>query len=325
MSKSIFLEKDLSALGKNIQISCLDIGARGGIISDLKSLSVLVNAIGFEPDPDECKHLNEAAQKETSWRSVKYLPVALGKETKSVLNLYRQRGCSSLLEANTPLAKEFLRDDNYILDDRIEIETISLDKASELYDFEDASYIKIDIQGGELDVFESGERLISSEIFAIRTEVSFLPIYKNQPLVWDIAHYLDNRGFVPIEFPELHSWRRLTRAKLPRLSKGSPPYSKGQLIHGDILFFKDTSAIESNTPAQIKKCIKAALISAAHGHIDYAHALLSKTHVSEYLKDEYGLDSYNFLYGISKRNIAPYRKKLIFNGISNIAKTFKRR
>lgn len=323
MGKIEFLEKDISAIESDLHITCLDIGARGGVIGDLRSLGKLINAIGFEPDPAECELLNNKVENNKIWRSLRYIPAALGAGGKGVLNLYRQRGCSSLLQADELLASQFQREGYYQLDDQVGLETIQLDKAAEKYDFEDASYIKIDIQGGELDVFKSGDRLLKDEIFAIRTEVSFLPIYKGQPLIWDIAHYLAGKGFVPVEFPEIHEWRRMTKIKLPRLSKGSLPYSRGQLVHGDVLFFKDPSLLLSDSDLSIKRCIKGALIATAYGYIDYAYVLLSKKNVSEYMRERYGIEVDNFLSGVSRRAAKNYRLTLLIDCIRKTLKAWK--
>lgn len=325
MKKIEFLEKDILAIASDLQITCLDIGARGGVIEDLLSLGKLINAIGFEPDPAECELLNSKVENNKIWRSLRYIPAALGKGGSGILNLYRQRGCSSLLQADESLASQFRREEYYLLDDQVELETIQLDKAAEKYGFEDASYIKIDIQGGELDVFKSGSRLLEDEIFAIRTEVSFLPIYKGQPLIWDIADYLAGKGFVPVGFPEIHEWRRLTKTKLPRLSRGDFPYSKGQLVHGDVLFFKDPSLLLSDSDESIKRCIKGALIAAAYGYIDYAYVLLSKQKVSEYMRDRYGIEVDKFLSGISKKAANNYRLTLLSDCIRRTLKAWKKK
>ena len=325
MGKIEILEKDISAIESDLQITCLDIGARGGIIRDLQSIGKLINAIGFEPDPAECELLNRKVENNKVWRSLRYIPVALGAGGNGILNLYRQRGCSSLLQADDLLAAQFQRDEYYRLDGQVELETIPLDKAAEKYGFEDASYIKIDIQGGELDVFKSGDRLLENEIFAIRTEVSFLPIYKGQPLMWDITDHLAGKGFVPVEFPEIHKWRRTTKTKLPRLSSGNLPYSKGQLVHGDVLFFKDPNMLLSDSDQSIKRCIKGALIATAYGYIDYAYVLLSKKNVSEYMRERYGIEVDNFLSGVSRRAAKNYRSTLLIDCISRTLKAWKRK
>ncbi|HSH28777.1 MAG TPA: FkbM family methyltransferase [Thiohalobacter sp.] len=325
MASDLFLSRELAALGNGISITCLDIGARGGIVQDLTPLARLINAVGFEPDTEECRLLNLGVSDTEHWKSIQYLPIALGCHGTRKLKLYRQRGCSSMLDADTVLAAQFMRDKYYILDQEVSVHPVPLDLAAEQYGFTDASYIKIDIQGMELDVFQSGEKLISSEIFAIRSEVSFLPVYKNQPLIWDICQHLAERDFIPVEFNELHSWRRYSMAKIPVLSKGDFPYSKGQLIHGDILFFKNVSAMPDSADDEIEKCIKGGLIAATYGFIDYSYALFSKANVARTLLEKYGIDGARFLAHVSGRMAKSHRISTFNNAINTIGRSWKLR
>lgn len=55
-------------------------------------------------------------------------------------------------------------------------------------------FLKIDVQGGELDVLK-GAGDVLDVIDWIYLEVSFVVLYSNQPLAGDIVAYLVNRGF----------------------------------------------------------------------------------------------------------------------------------
>jgi hypothetical protein len=39
-------------------LGILDVGARGGAHTALSEVAPLVNLVGFEPDPEECRRLN---------------------------------------------------------------------------------------------------------------------------------------------------------------------------------------------------------------------------------------------------------------------------
>ena len=54
--------------------------------------------------------------------------------------------------------------------------------------------LKLDVQGGELDVLHGAEEILSS-IDMIYCEVSFVQLYEGQPLATEITHYLAQRGF----------------------------------------------------------------------------------------------------------------------------------
>jgi FkbM family methyltransferase len=54
--------------------------------------------------------------------------------------------------------------------------------------------IKIDVQGGELDVLVGAERLLS-EATELFVECSFVELYENQPLAGDVIAFLGDHGF----------------------------------------------------------------------------------------------------------------------------------
>ncbi len=308
----------------NFKLTCLDVGARGGFLDDLSIISPLVDAIGFEPDKEECDKLN-ASVNNLHWRSLRYIPTALGTGIFSSLSLYRKRGCSSLIEADQDLGKKYSRGDYYILDDKIDIPIMPMDEASQKYKFEDASYMKIDIQGAEMDVFDSGKKLMAESMLGIRTEVSFIPLYKNQPLFVEIDTYLRSLNFALMGFIEQHHWRRSTKIKYPRPSKGKYPFSKGQLVHGDALYLRVPENMPNETEKEKNKLMELAIISLALGYIDHAQAVFDKPGLSEYIREKYKIEPIHLLEDFSKilaRRIRVDLMKNIIADAKNYIKTF---
>lgn len=295
-----------SALGE-FPITALDIGARRGFTDDLLPLAPAIDAIGFEPDEEECAALNrDAATSAEPWRSIRFVPVALGPaDEEASLNLYRQRGCSSLLEADPALVSQFARGDDYILEGQVPVEMVPLDAASVTHGFTGAAYIKIDVQGFERQVFETGKQLLSNSILAIRSEVTAIPLYKNMPLIEDVIAYLRPFGFVPMGFEEIHDWRRTTRVKHPRRSPGPIPFSRGQLIHGDILFFRDPDLIADD----VGTLLRAAFLALAYGFVDHAQALMQRTSAAAWLKEHHDLDIARELDCVSVRHARIFRSQ----------------
>ena len=62
--------------------------------------------------------------------------------------------------------------------------------------------LKLDVQGSELAIFQGGEEKLSGTV-AIQTEVSFVPLYKKQPVLGDIDLELRGHGFIPHCFAAL--------------------------------------------------------------------------------------------------------------------------
>ncbi len=274
-----------------LPVTCLDVGARGGFTRDLLPLAPAVRAIGFEPDTEECARLNESSGESGPWRELRFIPVALGKATEvRQLNIYRKRGCSSLLDADSALAGRFGREDYYILDGSLEVPTTTADQAAAEYDFADAAFFKLDVQGAELEILQGSRRLLEDSLVALRVEVSFIPIYKDQPLFADIDQVLRSYGFSPMRFLELHPWRRASKAKLPRLDDGPYPYSEGQLVHGDVLYFREPESLPDSSDGEVERLLRAALLALTYGLVDHALAIFRRPTVRARLGSLGGLD-----------------------------------
>ena len=54
-------DSGLGRLLDDLSLVCLDVGARRGFTADLLPLARAVQAIGFEPDREECDRLNDDA------------------------------------------------------------------------------------------------------------------------------------------------------------------------------------------------------------------------------------------------------------------------
>ena len=298
----------LSRALRDLPMQALDIGARRGFADDLLPLAPAIDGIAFEPDVGECEALNaEVMRGQLPWRSLRFIPSALGPDNSDAkLNLYRQRGCSSLLEAVPQLAAQFSRNDDYILEDTVSVTMMGLDEAAQRYSFKDAVFMKIDVQGFEREIFKTGEALLSGPMLAVRSEVTAIPLYRDMPLIEDIIVQMRRFGFLPMSFEELHHWRRSTQVKHPRLSGGSIPYSRGQLIHGDILFFRDPDTL----PDEAETLLKAAFFALAYGHIDHAVNLMQIPTASRWLWERYKLDPMAELGAISRRHLKLHRKQI---------------
>ena len=79
-------------------------------------------------------------------------------------------------------------------------------------------YLKIDVQGGELAIFRNGKSRLGTAV-AIQTEVSFMPLYKEQPVFGDIDLALRELGFVP------HMFANINKRMILPLHNADNPYT----------------------------------------------------------------------------------------------------
>lgn len=79
-----------------------------------------------------------------------------------------------------------------------EVQTRRLD---DVFD-EDVHFLKLDVQGGELDVLKGAVGLLT-KVLVIHTEVEFYPMYQDQPLFDDVSRFLLEHGFELFDLPRL--------------------------------------------------------------------------------------------------------------------------
>jgi len=128
--------------------------------------------------------------------------------------------------------------------DRIPVQTRKLDDISEI---EHLDFLKIDIQGGELAVFQGGKAKLS-EAVAIQTEISFLTLYKDQPSLGDIDLEMRSQGFIPHCFAAVKRW-----PISPCVVANNPRKALNQLLEADIVYVRDFSRPELMHDEQLKQ------------------------------------------------------------------------
>ena len=295
-------------------LQCLDIGARGGPLDDLLPIAEATNLYGFEPDQIECERLNNAHsvnRNASTFKKVVFFPVALGqKQEKRTLYLTKHRGTSSLLKPIPKVGKRFSRSEYVTVEDTCDVNTFPLDDFLVSNAIKDVIYMKIDVEGFELEIFKSAKQLLSSSLMALHVEVAFIRIRLGQPCYWELESYLRNFDFIPIGFCNLHEWRHLTKTKFPNKSNGLIPFSKGQIAHGDMLFFKSLDSLKSKSP---EECLKAAFLSMTYGYVDYAYQIIiNNPSLKEYVENRYNISVEKELSTVSLHLLKQYRRSQIY-------------
>jgi FkbM family methyltransferase len=199
----------------------------------------LCTLIGFEPQADALANLNtRKSDLET------YLPYAVGDGTKAMLKVCAARGMSSLLTPDPRLLACFpyFTDYGHVIGE-IPLETRTLDSIVEIAELD---LLKIDVQGEELTVFRNGTDRLSNAI-AIQAEVSFVPLYKGQPVFGDIDLELRTLGYIPHMFANINK-----RMILPLRNTEEPYAAVNQLLEADIVYVRDFTQPEKMSSEQLK-------------------------------------------------------------------------
>lgn len=190
--------------------------------------SGICRIVGFEPQPEALIALNERKGE----RDV-YLPYAVGTGGKETLYLTRNSGLVSVLSI-CPWVGDYLNpwwQRASQIERKIEIVTKRLDDIEEIHHID---FLKIDIQGGELKVFQNGRRKLS-DCAVVQTEVAILPYYEGQPTFGDIQAEMASQGFIAHKFVEVSAHHLRYPLKLAR----GIDLPKSQATVADIVFLRN--------------------------------------------------------------------------------------
>lgn len=197
---------------------------------------------GLEIDPRLCEELNRKAP-----AGVCYYPCALGK-TEEKRRLYETAHpmCTSLYPPDERYADLFNGLDVTRLKRTSEISTISLDRFVHDYGLGAIDFVKIDVQGAELEIFQGGVSVLSNLPFII-CEVELVPIYLGQPLFGDVDAWLRRHGMMFHKFLGIAG-----RAMKPLIGNGNPYYPV-QHMWSDAVFVRDLFALGTLSGEQLLK------------------------------------------------------------------------
>lgn len=194
---------------------------------------------GFEPLADAFAELQKINSE-----SEHYLPYAIGDGLEHELHVCRSGAFSSLLKPNTEVLDYLGRWHRAMrVLDKVALQTHKLD---DLHDVPEPDLLKIDVQGSELAVFKSGRQKLSRTV-SIITEIAFLPLYENQPLLHDQMAELETQGF------GLHKFMFLKGRPVgsPLVKTVNPKGHGNQLLDGDAVFVRNLVDAETYSDEQL--------------------------------------------------------------------------
>jgi FkbM family methyltransferase len=229
-------------LGRSVIIDVVDIGANP-IDEDPPYKPLLARGaarlVGFEPNRQGLERLNRK-----KGRYETYLGHAVADGKRHTLHCCQAPGMTSLLEPNAELYRYFNGFPQWGTVVRTEeVDTVRLDDVPEVAAMD---YLKIDIQGGELMVFENATRLLA-DCLVIHTEVEFLPLYVGQPLFSEVEQFLRGRGYVLHRF-----WPApRTRTLHPMMVENNVYRGLSQVMDADAVFVRDFTRLDSLDSAQL--------------------------------------------------------------------------
>jgi FkbM family methyltransferase len=265
--------------GINISFTIIEIGALK-LNKEKESFYELLDyfpsskIIGFEIEKEVCEKMNSE-----SLKGIKYYPYALGKANeKRKLYITQHPMCSSLYKPNETFNKLYNNLEVTNLKDEIEIDTITLDYFIDKHDIGNIDFIKIDVQGAELDIFKGASNALKN-VLNIVCEVEFIDVYENQPLFGDICNYLSQYNLMFNKFLGL-AGRAIKPVKLDNnLNKPS------QHMWSDAVFVHHILKIHDLNNIQL---IKLSLLACVYYSLDltfYCLSIYDKRNSTSFARD----------------------------------------
>jgi len=213
------------ALSKLVRMPLIhmDIGARGGEEKLVEKYQRWFASILVEPVPEPAK----AARSDS--------PIIIDKlmganECRSALNVTREPALSSVLQPSREAVSYFSPNpDQYDVIDSIELPMTSISATLKEKGIDHLEYLKVDTQGTELNVLKGLEEYAP---LIIKTEISFMPLYQDSCLFWEISRFLTRRGYIMFDLI-YHS------PAPPRRLVGKRGSFTRIPMHGDAFFMPD--------------------------------------------------------------------------------------
>ncbi|WP_171103533.1 FkbM family methyltransferase [Ruegeria sp. HKCCD7255] len=249
-----------------LQTTVVDVGASP--ITETPPYDGLVKSgcaqlIGFEPDRQSLDTLNaNKGPNET------YFPNAVGDGRPKTLYATPATGLSSTKKLCPWVGSYFgpWWGKQAVRATEIPVSTVRLD-AFDAVDRMD--FLKIDIQGGELEVFENAGRLLSQTAM-LQTEVALMSFYEEQPSFADIQNELTKFDLIPFRFATVNRRRIFSRFTRKLSGKIRP----SQILDLDVVFVKNPVRLDQFDTELVKQM--AILAFSVLGAVDLACKCLDR-------------------------------------------------
>jgi FkbM family methyltransferase len=256
-------------------VQILDVGARGGLHQRWTPFADVLDAVGFEPDPDEFRRLSSAPP---SGGRRRFLPYALGGAHERLnFHVCTSPGCSSLYPPNDEFVARFSDDirKRMSLKSIEQFDVVPLDEVSVREKLR-PDCLKVDVQGAELDVLRGGTTVLKN-LKLIELEVEFNYQYKGQALFSEIDLFLRKHGYALLGLRRSF-WRHRESVDRGKSAGG------GHLVHGDVLYY-NAAGLDAVKPLTMRDLTAWLLLLGAYRQIDFVMHQLETHPASRGLSD----------------------------------------
>jgi len=228
-----FFSTEVSEIEKILngrKLNVFDVGARGGIEYGLKKYNHLLNITMVEPD-------TEALFEKSKGINVVRKLIG-GQEGVGLLNVCKKGGVSSVLEPTGKFLDYYTSGNikRFEVVNKISFPMTTIESAiKETHQENQLDYLKLDTQGSEIEILEGLGKI---RPIIIKTEISFVPLYKDAAIFFNLGKVLYDMGYILF-----HTSYRGKSA--PAKHKSDKPFNETIIpLHGDAWFMPDWTRSE---------------------------------------------------------------------------------
>jgi len=242
------------------RLFCVEVGARKPPSAELSREPFyrlpVRRILAFEADELEAQRLQTQFSSDTD---IEVVPSAIGAQI-GIADLYLTRNpkCSSLYEPNKELISRYPCLDVALPERIVQVRTTTLDAITEARNWSRVDFVKMDVQGAELDIIQGGQRGFSG-VLAVVAEISFSPVYLGQPLFGDISAALTSAGLEFHRFVHLGGMARTTTRS-----------DQAQILWGDGLWLRAPETVD------IEQTARLAVLATLYGQLDVAEVAMRR-------------------------------------------------
>jgi FkbM family methyltransferase len=270
------------------KMTVVDAGARGGgELGRWRALDRNLRLLNFEPDPKAYETIQGLAKGHPGdirtyttalARTQKDRPLYLSKASeyntsllKVNLDRYRRKGW-------TYRGQKVRVSDIYEIDRTEAVDCISIDDFAVKESIADIDYIKVDVEGVELELLEASPVSLDKAM-GVSVDVLFHEDWIGAPVFADVDRFLRSRGFV---LYDLRGLKRTEQYDVPFTLKDESGEAHGQIACGDAIYLRDFLETKSPMPS-FEKLMKLAVAAEVNRHADFAFELLvyARDHVAD--------------------------------------------
>jgi len=240
---------------------------------------------GFEPDVQECDRLNKTAAK--AGVDFQFHPVALARHTgPAEFFRFAEPAANSFYAANDRLISRWCYTRTLTLAsqfkvlERSSLQAVSLSDWAKTNAITDVDFIKLNVQGAELDILGGAEGLLNNAL-GLLVEQTFNATYVGAPLFGEVYDFIRNAGFCMFDVVGMN---RVGRTRSPihvtedKIFVVDGAWPHHQFLEGHFFYLRDPisggDVWDESHSLSLEKCLKLACVAEIFGQIEYAFEIL---------------------------------------------------